>query len=232
MRTGKVGLDYFPFDCDFFDDEKVEFISAKYGILGENVCIKLLCRIYRQGYYLEWGEDECILFAKRAGDGFNQENVQKVIDELIKRKFFSESHYKKYRILTSNGIQKRYLEATRRRKEILMVSEYIIADIKDYNVDISPLNDGDGTQRRGEESKEKEKDKLFDLFWLNYPNKKGKEAAKKAWRKIKEPLKVIERMKVTLPLQSQSEAWIKNNGQFIPHPATYLNQGRWEDETI
>jgi len=97
---------------------------------------------------------------------------------------------------------------------------------------IEPLLNINNKDKKEKNVKKEETDALFDLFWLNYPNKKGKEAAKKAWRKIKEPLKVIERMKVTLPLQSQSEAWIKNNGQFIPHPATYLNQGRWEDETI
>jgi len=75
-------------------------------------------------------------------------------------------------------------------------------------------------------------DVFFDLFWLNYPNKKGKAAAKKAWGKIKDHADVIEKMKITLPKQMESEAWLKNNGQFIPHPATYLNQGRWEDETI
>lgn len=72
----------------------------------------------------------------------------------------------------------------------------------------------------------------FDVFWLNYPKKIGKQAARKAWSKIKSPKEVIEKLKSVLPLQKQSEQWTKDNGQFIPHPATYLNQGRWEDETI
>lgn len=75
-------------------------------------------------------------------------------------------------------------------------------------------------------------DGLFDLFWLNYPNKKGKTAALKAWKKIKKPTEVIEKIKKVLPEQIESESWTKNNGQFIPMPATYLNQGRWDDETI
>ena len=157
MRTGKVGLDYFPFDVDFFEDEKVEFVSAKYDILGENVCIKLLCRIYRNGYYLPWGEDEALLFTKRAGGQITLELVNGVVNELIKRNFFSKIHFEKHLILTSNGIQKRFLEATRRRKRIIMYQQYIIADIEGYNVDILPLNDGNGTQRKGEESKGKNK---------------------------------------------------------------------------
>lgn len=73
-------------------------------------------------------------------------------------------------------------------------------------------------------------DKFFDLFWLNYPKKVGKEAARKAWKKIRRPAEVIEKIKNKLPEQMDSIQWNKENGQYIPNPATYLNQGRWEDE--
>lgn len=73
-------------------------------------------------------------------------------------------------------------------------------------------------------------DNLFALFWVNYPRKIGKGAARKAWQKIKDPQAVIEKIKVKLPLQMESEQWVKDNGQYIPHPATYINQERWEDE--
>jgi hypothetical protein len=75
-------------------------------------------------------------------------------------------------------------------------------------------------------------DGLFEIFWKNYPKKIGKQAARKAWNKIRSPKEVLEKMKAVLPRQKVSEQWTKDNGQFIPHPATYLNQGRWEDETI
>lgn len=157
MRTCKTGLDYFPFDIDFFEDPKVEFIAAKYGILGENVCIKLLCRVYRNGYFLPWGEDETLLFTKRSVVEATYETVSGIIQELLKRGFFSQPHFEKYSILTSNGIQKRFLEATRRRKCVEMFKELIIADINGYNVDILPLDSNIGTQRKGKERKGKER---------------------------------------------------------------------------
>jgi hypothetical protein len=40
---------------------------------------------------------------------------------------------------------------------------------------------------------------------------------------IEQILAVIEKLK-------QSEQWIRDNGQYIPHPSTWLNQGRWTDE--
>ena len=67
----------------------------------------------------------------------------------------------------------------------------------------------------------------FDAFWSAYPKKTGKEAAKKSFARAKAD---IGTMLSALEVQKQSEQWTKNNGQFIPNPTTWLNQGRWEDE--
>jgi hypothetical protein len=106
-RTHKTGLDYFSFDVDFFTDEKIEFISAKHGNIGELIVIKLLCRIYRNGYFTKWGNDECLLFSKRAGDDITEDIVKGVVSELLNRDFFCNKVYKKYSILTSNGMEYR-----------------------------------------------------------------------------------------------------------------------------
>ena len=70
----------------------------------------------------------------------------------------------------------------------------------------------------------------FPKFWKLYPKRVGKGAAEKSWTKIKEPVKTLELIKIALEWQKQTEQWKKNNGQFIPGPAVYLNQRRWEDE--
>lgn len=69
----------------------------------------------------------------------------------------------------------------------------------------------------------------FDAFWTAYPRKTGKKAAFKAWRKAtdKPALDVIIK---AIEARKQTEQWRKDHGQFIPHPATWLNQGRWDDE--
>lgn len=67
----------------------------------------------------------------------------------------------------------------------------------------------------------------FDEFWRHYPKKVGKDAAIKAWEKAKPNINDVLK---ALGWQVKSEQWFKNNGQFIPNPATYLNQGRWQDE--
>ena len=72
----------------------------------------------------------------------------------------------------------------------------------------------------------------FDEFWKNYPRKVGKKDAIKSWNKIKPSQELVEKMLSTINIQIQSEQWNKNNGQYIPYPTTWLNQGRWDDEPI
>ena len=67
----------------------------------------------------------------------------------------------------------------------------------------------------------------FNQFYEAYPKKVGRDAALKSWEKVKPP---IDDVIYALAWQKQSEQWHKNNGQFIPNPSTYLNQGRWKDE--
>lgn len=69
----------------------------------------------------------------------------------------------------------------------------------------------------------------FDEFWNIYPRKVGKGAAWKAWQKAKGKPPVVELVQV-IEQQKQSEQWQKENGRFIPNPATWLNQGRWADQ--
>ena len=66
----------------------------------------------------------------------------------------------------------------------------------------------------------------FELFWESYPNKTAKHVALIAWTKTKPP--VIDVMHA-LDWQKKQQQWLNENGKYIPHAATYLNQRRWED---
>ncbi|SER53994.1 Pyocin large subunit-like protein [Pseudomonas soli] len=71
---------------------------------------------------------------------------------------------------------------------------------------------------------------LFVRFWKLYPRKVGKANAEKAWSKLKVDADLFERMAGALAAWAASPDWTKDGGQFIPHPATWLNGKRWEDE--
>jgi hypothetical protein len=71
---------------------------------------------------------------------------------------------------------------------------------------------------------------LFDRFWGAYPRKVGKDAARKAFAKRKVTAPVLARMLEAIAEQRNTTQWIRDAGQFIPHPSTWLNEGRWQDE--
>ena len=77
----------------------------------------------------------------------------------------------------------------------------------------------------------KENNTLFDRFWFAYPRKVAKPDAKKKFDRINPDEQTLQLMLSAIERQKQSEQWTKDGGQFIPHPATWLNQRRWEDET-
>jgi hypothetical protein len=72
----------------------------------------------------------------------------------------------------------------------------------------------------------------FDLFWDAYPKKVGKDAARKSWIKISDPEKTIKTILDALAWQVNLDQWNRNDGQYIPNPSTYLNQGRWLDQKV
>lgn len=70
----------------------------------------------------------------------------------------------------------------------------------------------------------------FDDFWAIYPNRKAKQDALKAWSKLKPDEQMQASILKAVREQSQGEDWRKEGGRFVPHPATWLNGRRWEDE--
>lgn len=70
----------------------------------------------------------------------------------------------------------------------------------------------------------------FDTFWNAYPKKIGKAKCKRWFESHKVDTKLLDTMLQAIDTQKVTDQWTKDNGQFIPHPYTWLNQGRWDDE--
>lgn len=161
MATIKQGLDYFPLDVGFYNNDKVQLVSARFGLRSELILIRLFCKIYANGYYCRFGEDEIILFCKQLGDGMLESAVEDMLNEMIRRELFDKNIYEKYSILTSAAIQRRYLEAIFRRKKIEIYEQLLLIDdpklpnvyILDSNAYIINQN---GDIRRQKKGKEKE----------------------------------------------------------------------------
>lgn len=163
-RPIKQGLDYFPLNVDFFNDDKIQLIEAEFGIKGTYIAIRLLTKIYSEGYYYEWSADKCLLLTKNIGaESVSNGLVNEVVNGLIRRGIFSNSVFNQFNILTSTGIQKRFLNAISRRTIIPIIKEiWLIPIPKNINVNIYSINDDINlinaiinTQSKVKESKEK-----------------------------------------------------------------------------
>src|SRR5690606_32823125 len=130
-RPIKEGLDYFPLDVDIDQDDKIALIEANHGLEGFGVVIKILMKIYDNSYFYQWGEKEQLLFSRRANVNINR--VNDIINDCLKWGLFSEYLYTNHKILSSKGIQKRYLEASSRRKRVEISTNYLLLDDKEVN---------------------------------------------------------------------------------------------------
>lgn len=162
-RPQKSGLDYFPLDVDIDQDDKITLIEAQHGVVGFAVVIKLLMKIYKNSYFYEWTEKEQLLFSKRINVDINLINV--IINDCIKWGLFDSNLLKTKKILTSKGVQARYLEAVGRRTKVEIKKEYLLLDeniinvhknlvIVDINYSSEEVSDDINPQSKVKESKE------------------------------------------------------------------------------
>lgn len=159
-RPQKNGLDYFPLDVDMDQDDKVALIEAQHGIAGFAIVVKLLMKIYKNSYFYEWTEKEQLLFSKRVNVDINSVNV--VINDCVKWGLFDSNLLETHKILTSKGVQRRYLEAVGRRQKVEMEGKYLLLDDEVVNVyknlvivDINPVNVDINPQSKVKKSKVK-----------------------------------------------------------------------------
>lgn len=244
-RPLKVGIDYFPTDVDIDQDDKVVMVKNKYGLMGMGTVMMLLAKVYKTGYYYHWTEREQELFAGHFGEEVNV--INNVVNECIKWGFFDKNKFTDHEVLTSKGIQKRYLLAVERRKDKHINTDYWLLEKEDYdsnnlvNVDINPINEdkkpvnaSKSTQSKVNRNKTKEKkdipsQELFEKFWGIYPRTIGKVDALDAWKAMvnrkKNPEDVITAAHNYMTIVAAEGTQTKH----IKHPTTFLNKDRWEE---
>lgn len=117
-------------DTQFFENEKIEMLMANFGFEASGVYIKLLCKIYTNGYYMRWNETICKVFTYSLHSRFNSKKVQQIIDFLVEFNFFNKKLFLEHQILTSKGIQERFFEIISRRKNFVCENvEYLLVPI-------------------------------------------------------------------------------------------------------
>lgn len=159
-RPTKKGLDYFPLDVDFLSDLKVRRIIKACGKEAVHILVALLANIYRdEGYYVLWDDDLAFLVADEVGT--KEGTVEELVRKAVQVKFFDKDIFDKYSVLTSKGIQNRYILATKERKKVELEYKYLLTnEVNRSNISINgrgnPVNQGNNQQSKVKESKEKE----------------------------------------------------------------------------
>jgi len=231
-RPQKDGLDYFPHDTDATTDPKLEPAIMMYGAAAYAFYFVHLEYCYRSADLsidisaAETGSEMRAVIQQKLR--ISADEYEKILQSLLRHGAFDSETYQKTGKLTSTGIHKRAEKVLEKRaKEASRYSKSISA------AETSP----ETRQIKEEKSKVKQRREeysincvcpgAFDAFWSAYPKKVGKDAAKKSFARVKVELSVL---LMAIEKQKHSEQWTKDNGQYIPNPATWLNQGRWEDE--
>lgn len=152
MSMINKGISYFPTPANFFDEEIMELLEAKFGVLASYIVLRLLCKIYKEGYYVSWGKEQSLIFIRKVGGGIKEEIMEKVMELLLEKGFFHKETYEQYGVLTSERIQEVWFEATTRRKIDFSQLPYILEnkkkkgkrkeDVNEENADIFPTQEG------------------------------------------------------------------------------------------
>lgn len=108
-RPKKIGMDYFPVDTTW--DVKMQLVKAKYGLEGIGCIIELFKTIYHEGYYIKWDGDTRLLFASE--NRIDENKLAEIVGFAVQKGVFHAGKLDKLGILTSRGIQKRWLQVAR-----------------------------------------------------------------------------------------------------------------------
>lgn len=161
-RPPKKGADYFPLDVNLND--KFKLLEAEYGLKGFAIVIKLFQKIYANGYFNEFMPDVMLLFADN--NKVTSDFISEVLSCCFRRELFDKAMYDNYKILTSRGIQRRYLKIKERSESVVLEKQYLLLTMSELpknvtviniNEDNNRENDVNNAQRKEKKNKEKNK---------------------------------------------------------------------------
>lgn len=208
-----------------------DFLSGTMLMSNEEVgiYIKLLCIQHQQGHLKE--EDMLSMGA-----------TKKIFSKFIKD---YEGNYYNERLEYEANKRKAYSESRKNNRKKKETHEEDMKNIcnsyekhmENENININLIENKDRDKGViGEEEEEIEILEIwetqFEEFYSEYPRKVKKQDVKKWFKKNKPSSELFSSMMSSLEQFRGSKDWLKDNGQYIPYPSTWLNQRRWEDEDI
>ena len=225
---------------DFFNQKEIKKLRNIAG--GDTftiIYLKMLLKSMKNGGKLYYEGIEDSFVSELALDiDEDEDNVGVTVRFLIAKGILIQNTQSEYEVLTANEMMGSECESARRVRKMRAIKA----------MEQPLLEEGEALHCNGgvtkcntEKEKEKEKEPPiapkgsnsifpgFDDFWKTYPRKAAKVAARKAWDKLKPNDDTLQAILKDIQ-RRRDGAWKDAEERFIPHPATYLNQRRWEDE--
>ena len=134
-----------------------------------------------------------------------------------------------YYTLTEKGLSLVYNSVSRNSQNDVIEGASFNSSIFNSNTDNTNINDTNITTDNPPISPEEKINFLFSCFWEVYPKKVKKKDAFKAFKAIKNIEKILPDIINDVEIKKQTHNWKKQNGQYIPYPASYLREERWND---
>ena len=132
-RPTKQGLEYFSLDVRMFSDIKIRKLIKYHNAQAVSVYLTLLCRIYEKGYFIEYDKDLPFIISEDCG--IEEDTIVSIIAYCVEVGLFDEGVYKQYKVLTSHGIQDRYVQACGKTKRKLSSElPYMLVDVSEDSV--------------------------------------------------------------------------------------------------
>lgn len=226
---------------DFFRQKEIKQLRRIAG--GDTftiVYLKMLLRSLKDDGKLYYEGIEQNFVSELALDiDEDEDNVKVTVSFLMAKGLLIQSDTDEYELSAMNamaGSESYSAERMRRMRDRKLLASQCDAPVTDCD---GAVTDGDEEKReKREETREKSKTISadanimtgFDDFWKVYPRHVAKQNAQRSWKSLKPNDELVKRIVADVNRRLDSE-WRGKDMQYIPHPSTYLNQRRWEDET-
>jgi len=175
----KQGIDYAGWSVNIFDgDTKIDKLLDAQGWIGWSIYFYLCQMAYKfDGYFYRWAYDDSASTARRMGGGIGSGTVEETVRFCLQIGLFDQRLFDGWSILTSRGIQRRFLAAIQGRRVKSVIADYWLLDDEESKglekcaADGGPIGENEHLQAAN-----------GDLQAANVPKRKVKERKEKESR--------------------------------------------------
>ncbi len=237
------GTYYFSHDTNARNDEKILMLRAEHGWQGYGIFWALVEMMFETNEtYLSHSKIKGIAISYNIDITLLQSIINTCISENLfasdEKTFWSETlrerkqKFLDYQEKKSNAGKKGMAKRWASHNTVITQNNNVITENnKGKEIKENKIKENKNINARTRASDLlSDQEQRFSEFWQSYPKKIGKKAALSSWKRIKPDITLFNKIIASVEVAKKSRQWQRDEGQYISNPATWLNQGRWDDE--